>query len=509
MFVKALKGPQPPSHFSLLEISLLLLLLFFGFYSRTLRVAFPKARVFDEVHFGGFANGYLNRSYFHDIHPPLGKLLLALAGHMEGYDGSIVFKGDEPYSSNHYVSLRMAPASLSAMIPAIAFVSMRLLGYSAIASLMSGLLLATENMLIVESRLVLIDGFLHFFTVLAIFATVWFRVKPSLIALVCVGVACGCTLSVKYTGASVFVFVGMSLLVTYSKCSWRYLFSKTSWALGDLMKMPVVGIAQRCLIVGVVGFAVLYATFVVHLLILIHDGSGAAFLPKKMRNRLFHEKLSPMRRFFLVISPSSVFTLMKAMHKSNMAIRNTHSAASRWYQWPLVYMSALTYYSNKYSLVLAANPFIWYPVALGPPASLALAIISYVIGNAPVTSLVIWPVGYYASLLPFALVPRVLFVYHYLVPLIFGVFSVTTFIDVLLSNQLRLRSCILTLWLIATLCSWMFFAPWCYAMTNTNWKIRTWYSGMFRRDEVKETPYPRKHSLLKKLLLLLEIFICA
>ena len=36
-------------------------------------------RQVDEHHFGKFVNGYLSGAYFFDIHPPLGKLLLALS----------------------------------------------------------------------------------------------------------------------------------------------------------------------------------------------------------------------------------------------------------------------------------------------------------------------------------------------------------------------------------------------------------------------------------------------
>jgi len=47
---------------------------------------------FDEVHFGTFATRYIKTRYFVDVHPPLAKLLITLAGFVFGYDGHFDFK---------------------------------------------------------------------------------------------------------------------------------------------------------------------------------------------------------------------------------------------------------------------------------------------------------------------------------------------------------------------------------------------------------------------------------
>ena len=53
--------------------------------TRVAMLEYPREVVFDEYHFGKFVNGYLRGEYFFDIHPPLGKQVLALFAWLGGY----------------------------------------------------------------------------------------------------------------------------------------------------------------------------------------------------------------------------------------------------------------------------------------------------------------------------------------------------------------------------------------------------------------------------------------
>lgn len=61
---------------------------------------------FDEVHFGGFASKYIKGQYFMDVHPPLGKLLIALSGILAGFDGQFDFKEIGKYVPAFFLSDR-------------------------------------------------------------------------------------------------------------------------------------------------------------------------------------------------------------------------------------------------------------------------------------------------------------------------------------------------------------------------------------------------------------------
>ena len=79
---------------------------------------------FNEVDIGQFVSSYMRQEYFIDIHPPLGKLLLAAVGHLLGYDGSFNFtKTGLSYadSSIPYVGLRSFSAICGALIVVVVY----------------------------------------------------------------------------------------------------------------------------------------------------------------------------------------------------------------------------------------------------------------------------------------------------------------------------------------------------------------------------------------------------
>jgi dolichyl-phosphate-mannose-protein mannosyltransferase len=110
---------------------------------------------FDEVHFGKFASYYLRREYFFDVHPPLGKLLLAFAGWFVGYDGQFLFDniGDD-YISNKvpYIAMRALPATFGSLIPPLVFLILKELGVSLPGAIFGAalLVLGMSSMLVVS-----------------------------------------------------------------------------------------------------------------------------------------------------------------------------------------------------------------------------------------------------------------------------------------------------------------------------------------------------------------------
>ncbi|KAJ1553671.1 Protein O-mannosyltransferase 2, partial [Cladochytrium tenue] len=91
-----------------------------------------------------FASNYLSNTFFFDVHPPLGKMLLALAGAFVGYDGSFDFKSGTHYPPGlNYVGMRAAAAAFGAAVVPLAYYTARELHLSRSASALLACLILT------------------------------------------------------------------------------------------------------------------------------------------------------------------------------------------------------------------------------------------------------------------------------------------------------------------------------------------------------------------------------
>ncbi|KAI9889524.1 MAG: hypothetical protein M1814_005218 [Vezdaea aestivalis] len=259
---------------------------------RLFRIYQPTSVVFDEVHFGGFASKYIKGKFFMDVHPPLAKLLLTLAGWLAGFDGEFDFKDigkDYLEPGVPYVAMRLIPALCGiATIPTI-FLTLKALGCKTTTASLGATLLIFENGLVTQSRLILLDSPLVVFTAFtalaftcftnlheqgpskAFAATWWFW-------LVATGIGLGATLSVKWVGLFTIAWVG-SLTVLQL---WVLLGDHAHVTPRKWFKHFTARIF--CLIIIPIAFYM--GMFVIHFLCLVNPGEGDGFMSSEFQATL-------------------------------------------------------------------------------------------------------------------------------------------------------------------------------------------------------------------------------
>ncbi|XP_064395458.1 protein O-mannosyl-transferase 1-like isoform X2 [Halichondria panicea] len=305
----------PPLTYKM-EVNLLLwLLVGVGFAVRFWKLDCPRNIIFDEVHFGKFASYYLQRTFFFDVHPPLGKLLFAGIGYLAGYDGSFLFPsiGVEFPFMVPYIAMRGASALCGSLLIPCVYSIMLELGFSHRAALLAGFFTIFENSLVLQSRVIMLDSFLILFTYLSLLCFLKFYhqrhapFSPSWHKwLAYTGLALGLMLGVKYSG-----LLGLGCVGLLTLCDlWQLLADKA---------IDVTELALHVLLRGVylLGIPLLMniIIFYVHFLVLNQAGPGNSFVSLPFRNSLQGSVETPL------IELSSNATLIR--YNSNFTLRST------------------------------------------------------------------------------------------------------------------------------------------------------------------------------------------
>ncbi|KAJ3392676.1 hypothetical protein HDU84_003682 [Entophlyctis sp. JEL0112] len=259
----------------------------FAILVRLFRISNPHEVVFDEVHFGGFATKYINGNFFMDVHPPLGKLLFAAAGLIGGYNSTFYFEniGDD-YLASHapYVFMRLLPGLMGVGLVPIAYMTLRNFGMSNVSSVLSALMLCLENGFITQSRLILLDSGLVFFTGLTVMMWSDFLTSQSepftlnwWYPLAMTGVCLGLAGSVKWVGLFLIATIGLSTL-------------HNLWTvLGDLRvsaRRYMDHFMARFLCLLVIPGVIYAFLFQVHFWALPNSGSGTGFMSPEFQSTL-------------------------------------------------------------------------------------------------------------------------------------------------------------------------------------------------------------------------------
>jgi dolichyl-phosphate-mannose-protein mannosyltransferase len=192
------------------------------------------------------------------------------------------------YTESHvpYVIMRSFPAILGLALIPISFLTLIALRLSLATAILGALLITFENALIAQSRLILLDSFLLFFTGLTMYFWVKFANLDSdgaaftrkwWLNLTLTGLGLGAVVSCKWVGLFTIAAVGMGTL-------------RQLWLLlGNLKVTPKMWIkhfAARAICLIVVPGVFYMFMFQIHFWILTRSGDGDGFMSSEFQHTL-------------------------------------------------------------------------------------------------------------------------------------------------------------------------------------------------------------------------------
>ncbi|KAJ2158911.1 Protein O-mannosyltransferase 2 [Coemansia sp. RSA 552] len=257
-------------------------------FTRLYRIGRRATVTWDESHFGKFGAYYINRTFYHDVHPPLAKMLIGLAEYLAGHNGTFRFKGPYPSYVN-YTFMRCFVAVFGIGIVPLAYATCHQLNMSRRACVLAALFVTFDNGLTVMSRFILLDPPLLFFTAAALlsvsglqnirhraFSCAWWR------WLLLTGASLGAVTSSKWVGALSVALVG---LYTIEELFTMYV---------DIVPTTLVAkhLAARIACLIVLPLAIYAACFKVHFAVLNRSGPGDAKMPPAFQASLRGSPLS-------------------------------------------------------------------------------------------------------------------------------------------------------------------------------------------------------------------------
>ncbi len=437
------------------EKSIIITLLVLGIVVHALWFGHPSSAVFDEVHFGKFISAYFTHEYYFDIHPPLGKLILAGWGWLWNFQPGFSFENiGDAFPDNAYLALRFLPALAGALLPLVVYGVARRLGIGRPAAFLAGAFIALDNALLVQSRFILLDSFLLLFGFSAIYCYLTWRAGHTKWYLLAAGVLGGMAACIKWTGIT---FLALILILELVHL-WQDRHTTAKRRLG-----PVIA----CLLAA--PFLIYYAAFATHFLLLTKSGPGDAFMSPEFQHGLAGNTYADDATLQPLSLTEKFIELNEEMYLSNQRLTATHPYSSTWNTWPFMDRPIFYWVAGPARIYLLGNPLVWWGSTLAVMLGLVTVAYTRVI-RAP--RVLLFLVGaWLVNILPFIPISRVMFLYHYFTALVWAVLLLAWFTDTLKKPKRPVLYAV-----GAALALFVFFAPLSYGrpLSDDGHTLRVW-----------------------------------
>ncbi|KAJ1920638.1 Protein O-mannosyltransferase 2 [Mycoemilia scoparia] len=262
-----------------------LLLTFVSLITRLYKIGWRPNVSWDEAHFGKFGAYYINHTFYHDVHPPLAKMLVALSEVIAGHNGTFKFDSGSQYPKYvNYTLMRIQMSLYGVALVPLAYLTCLQLRMSRKMALLAALFVLFDNAICVMSRFILLDQPLLCFTAMTLYGIAGFnnrRKEPFSRTwwkwLLFTGFSLGLVFSSKWIGFFSILLVGISTIEDL----WHML---ADW------KMPIENYlkhwAYRMIGLILVPLSIYAICFRIHFAVLYKSGTGDGRMSSAFQARL-------------------------------------------------------------------------------------------------------------------------------------------------------------------------------------------------------------------------------
>lgn len=434
-----------------ISIALGIILIILSLFTRFWNLSEPRQVVFDEVHFGKFVTAYCcTGKRFFDIHPPHAKLIIAGTAKLFGYAGEFPFLGiGDSYGTVNPWPLRAAPALAGSLFPFIIFLILRQLGASRAMSFFAGMLILLDSAEVIQSRVIALDSILLVATFGSLASFLAARSRkgwPRYAFFILAGALAGLAVGTKFTGLAALALIGM--FVIYYLIRAKDNSERLEWFWGGVLIL-------------VAGFIVYASGWLLHYSLLTLPGEGDAWQ----------------------IPSQNVVADIMAMHKimlnANYNLTATHPYMSPWWTWPGMRRPVFYWQSQGAYMYFIGNPAVWWGASIVFLSGIAGYALSFIHRKKVEhwESIVILLAGFGIAFMPLIRVPRALFLYHYLTPLVFSLMLAAFWLDkeVLAEKTKEKRQIFYIAAFLVVLALFILFSPFVYGFKISE----SWYALLY------------------------------
>lgn len=456
----------------------------------------PPALFWDENYHVTSAQKHLDGVMYMEAHPPLGKMLMAASEKIlrvnTQLDTSALTRtsyiaGDDLPDNFSFAGMRLPSTLLMALSVLFMYgILRRLTGHRLVAAAFSCLLIF-DNALVVHSRAAMLEGIQIFFILAAVYYLVRTLTREAAIGLrqyAILGVLVGLTVSVKANGAVLLLLFPV-------------LFFVDQWS--NVTSLRIAPVAKRLL--TTVPSAVVPVLLVFLSVFYVHIATGTE-IAGQQRYKASPEYLQHLREG-TIHTPSGFAVGMRDQWRfmaeysagvPRLDMCKPGENGSPAYAWPWGSKSISYRWDREVvdghvtvaHIYLVANPVVWFSALAGIALSMGLLVSRYVyrqpVAHERLFGWIAVFTGLYLSYMVVMLqIERVMYLYHYLVPLVFALINLALVFTYIFQSSLRRNNprvfIALGLFVALVVMVFTFFSPLTYGVpiTPEQFEQRQWF----------------------------------